>query len=92
MDELNPNEAAAESQAERDSENAIVPDLTDVVDLSEIDIEIARKAVEATAASTEAVITHSEDHQDAIIRVPHTNEYTGGITENKSDYPGNRGY
>ncbi len=36
MDELNPNEAAAESQEERDLENAIVPDLTDVVDLSEI--------------------------------------------------------
>ncbi len=36
MDELNPNEAAAESQEERDAENAIVPDLTKVTDLSEI--------------------------------------------------------
>ena len=36
MDELNPNKAAAESQEERDSENAIVPDLTKVVDLKDI--------------------------------------------------------
>jgi hypothetical protein len=59
MDELNPDMAAAESQIERDEENAIVPDLTDVVDLS---------------------------------KIPHTNEYTGPVTETKSDYPGNRGY
>ncbi len=56
------NEAAAESQSERDAENAIVPDHTKTTDLSEIENK------------------------------PEVNEYTGPVTEQKSDYPGNRGY
>ncbi len=79
MDELNPNEAAAESQEERDAENAILPDLTDVVDLKQIEV-----TVEPTEEG-DAKFTITKN-------VPHSNEYTGGITETKSDYPGNRGY